>query len=107
MNLVTKWLLEKALVQTILEGGRILCLIGGLTILVSGILFFAWSRLALGLIATVVSGQLKHMLWSIAVIVVGLVAYQFEGGGFPWSLGSVLVILAGAAGLFAHFLKRV
>lgn len=104
MNRVTRWLMKKAIVQTTYEGAKILCVIGGLTILVSGLFFFVLSRLALGLVATLISGQLKHMLWSAIVVVVGLVAYQFDGGGFPWSLGPILVIAAGIAGIIAHLI---
>ncbi len=102
MNRLTKWLVKRAIVQTAYEAARVLCVIGGLTILVSGLFFFVLSRLALGLVATVISGQLKHTLWSAIVVAVGLVAYHFGGGSFPWSLGPILIIAAGVAGIIAH-----
>lgn len=104
MNRLTKWLVKKAMVQTTLEGARVLCIVGGLTILASGLLFFVLSRVALGLVAAVISGQLKHLTWSGIVMFVGIVAYYFDGGTFPWSLGSMLVIAAGLAGIIAHFI---
>ncbi len=102
MNRLTKWLMKRAIVQSAYEVARVLCIIGGLTVLASGLFFFVFSRLALGLVATVVSGQVKHMLWSVIIILIGVLAYYFDGGGFPWGFGPILLIAAGLAGILAH-----
>jgi hypothetical protein len=102
MNRINKWLMKSVLMQVTFESAKILCIIGGLVVLVSGMYFFALSRLALGLGATVISGQVKHLLWSSAMVVVGVIAYQFDGGGSLWSYGPILVIAAGVLAIIAH-----
>ncbi len=104
MNRLTKWLVKKAMVQTTLEGARILCIVGGLAILVSGFFFFVFSRMGLGLVATIASGQLKHIVWSTVMVVIGVLSYYFDGGVFPWSLGPILVLVAGVAGIISHLI---
>ena len=87
------------------EAARILCILGGLAVLVSGLFPFALSRIAIGLIATVVSGQVRHMLWSGIIIVLGAVAYYaFGGSGSLWIYGPIMVIAAGILGILTHIL---
>ena len=86
------------------EAAKILGIVGGLVSLISGLYFFAFTRIAIGLIATVISGQIKHLMWSAVMIVVGIVAYTFEGGGSYWSYGPILVIVAGIIGIIIHVL---
>ncbi len=68
----------------------------------SGIFYFAFSRLAFGLVATIISRQLRHLLWSVAMVSLGALAFQFEGGTFPWNIGPVLVIIGGIVAALIH-----
>ncbi|HET7405254.1 MAG TPA: hypothetical protein VFJ63_03970, partial [Candidatus Bathyarchaeia archaeon] len=80
-----------------------LCLLGGLVVLVSGVYFFALSRIALGLVATIISGQVRHLLWNGIIVFVGAVAYyMFPSSGGLWNYGAILVIAAGIIGAITH-----
>jgi hypothetical protein len=96
--------MKRAMMQMSFEVAKILGIIGGLVSLVSGLYFFALSRIAVGLVAFVISGQIKHLMWSGVMIVVGVIAYTFEGGGSLWSYGPILVIAAGVIGVITHML---
>ncbi len=72
--------------------------------LVSGVYFFAISRLALGIVAAVISGKMSQLLWSVVMVVVGVLAYEFDSGSSFWSYGPILVIVAGVIGIVAHVL---
>ena len=72
--------------------------------MISGVYYFAFSRIAVGLVATVISGQIKHLLWSLLMVVVGVIAYMFEPSGSLWLYGPVLVVLAGIIGVVTHVL---
>jgi len=96
--------MKRVMIQMSFEAAKILGIVGGLVSLISGLYFFAFSRIAIGLIATVISGQVKHLMWSAVMIVVGIVAYTFEGGGSYWSYGPILVIAAGIIGIITHVL---
>lgn len=102
MNRVSKWLMKKAIMQMSLEAAKVLGVIGGLILLISGLLVFALSLVAIGLVAIVVSRQVKHLMWSVVMIVVGVVGYMLYGGGSIWSYGPILVIAAGAIGAITH-----
>jgi hypothetical protein len=102
LNRVSKWFMKNLLMQTALESAKIIGIIGGLVVLVSGIYFFAISRLALGIIAAVVSGKVRQMLWSVIMVAVGVIAYQFDSGSSLWSYGPILVIAAGVVGVIIH-----
>jgi len=73
-------------------------------VLVSGVYFFAISRLALGIVAAVISGKMSQLLWSVVMVVVGVLAYEFDSGSSFWSYGPILVIVAGVIGIVAHVL---
>ncbi len=100
---------------------RIFAILGGLLTVVSGIqevlsliqrksipnldivtnaFFFGVAVIALGLVGVVASKQVRSLGWNIALIIVGLLAYQFDGG-FPWLFGPILVVLAGIVGIIA------
>ena len=72
-------LLKGVMTQAGLEGAKIVGIIGGLVVIVSGIYFFVVSRLTLGLVAAVISGKLRQMIWSVAMVAVGVVAYMLDG----------------------------
>ncbi len=99
MNRFSKMLLKSAMSQAAFEGAKIVGIIGGLVVLVSGVYFFAISRLALGLVAAVISGKVRQMIWSVAMVAVGLVAYALYGSTSLWSYGPILVIISGAVGI--------
>jgi len=86
-----------------LEAAKVIGIVGGLVVLVSGVYFFAISRLALGIVA-VISGKMRQLLWSVVMVVVGVLAYEFDSGSSFWSYGPILVIVAGVIGIVAHVL---
>jgi len=87
-----------------LEAAKAIGIVGGLVVLVSGVYFFAISRLALGIVAAVISGKMRQLLWSVVMVVVGVLAYEFDSGSSFWSYGPILVIVAGVIGIVAHVL---
>ena len=90
--------------QSALEAAKAIGIVGGLVVLVSGVYFFAISRLALGIVAVVISGKMRQLLWSVVMVVVGVLAYEFDSGSSFWSYGPILVIVAGVIGIVAHVL---
>ncbi len=90
--------------QSALEAAKVIGIVGGLVVLVSGVYFFAISRLALGIVAAVISGKMRQLLWSVVMVVVGVLAYEFDSGSSFWSYGPILVIVAGVIGIVAHLL---
>ena len=102
MNRISKWLMRSLLTQTAFEAAKIIGIIGGLVVLVSGVYFFALSRLALGIVAAVISGKLRQLLWSVVMVVVGVVAYYFDSGSSFWAYGPALVIIAGIVSIILH-----
>ncbi len=97
-------MMKRAMMQLGFELAKILCIVGGLVVLVSGLYSFALSRIAVGLVAAVISGQVKYLLWSAVLVVVGFVAYYLSGGGSIWSWGAILVIAGGIIGAIFHVL---
>ena len=104
MNRISKWFVRGLLMQTSLEAAKIIGIVGGLVVLVSGIYFFAISRLALGIVAAVISRRMTQLLWSVLMVIVGVLAYEFDSGSSLWSYGPILVIVAGVIGIIAHVL---
>ncbi len=104
MNRVSKWFVRGLLMQTSLEAAKIIGIVGGLVVLVSGIYFFAISRLALGIVAAVISRRMTQLLWSVIMVIVGVLTYEFDSGSSLWSYGPILVIVAGVIGIIAHVL---
>ena len=104
MNRVSKWFVRGLLMQSALEVAKVIGIVGGLVVLVSGVYFFAISRLALGIVAAVISGKMRQLLWSVVMVVVGVLAYEFDSGSSFWSYGPILVIVAGVIGIVAHVL---
>ncbi len=90
--------------QMSFEAAKVLGVVGGLVLLISGLYFFALPLVASGLIALFVSRQVKHLMWSVGLIIVGVVAYTLEGGGSLWSYGPVLLIVAGVVAIITHIL---
>ncbi len=105
--------------QSALDLARILAVLGGLVTIVAGIqgvlsllgrrnapsielvtssAIYAIVVIALGLVGIMGSRQVKSVGWDVVLIIVGLVAYQFDGG-FPWLFGPVLIVLAGIVGV--------
>ncbi len=104
MNRVSKWFVRGLLMQTSLEAAKIIGIVGGLVVLVSGVYFFAISRLALGIVAAVLSRRVSQLLWSLIMVIVGVLAYEFDSGSSLWSYGPILVVVAGVIGIIAHVL---
>ena len=99
MNRVSKLFVRGLLMQTALEAAKIIGIVGGLVVLVSGVYFFAISRLALGIVAAVISRRMTQLLWSVVMVIVGVVAYEFDSSSSFWSYGPILVIIAGVIGI--------
>ncbi len=99
MNRVSKLFVRGLLMQTALEAAKIIGIVGGLVVLVSGVYFFAISRLALGIVAAVISRKVTQLLWSVVMVIVGVVAYEFDSSSSFWSYGPILVIIAGVIGI--------
>ncbi len=57
--------------------------------------------IALGIVAVAGSRHVRSLVWGLVLIVVGVVAYPF-GGGFPWGLGPIIVVIAGIVGIIAN-----
>ena len=104
MNRVSKWFVRGLLVQSALEAAKVIGIVGGLVVLVSGVYFFAISRLALGIVAAVISRKVTQLLWSVIMVIIGVLAYEFDSGSSLWSYGPILVIVAGVIGIIAHVL---
>ncbi len=102
MNRVSKLFVRGLLMQTALEAAKIIGIVGGLVVLVSGVYFFAISRLALGIVAAVISRKVTQLLWSVVMVIVGVVAYEFDSSSSFWSYGPILVIIAGVIGIIAR-----
>ncbi len=94
--------------------GYILALIGGIVMVVFGVLallqetfraaFFGWGffngglvTLIAGVVAVVGAGRVGNLVWSIVLIIVGLI-----GGG----LGGLLVLIGAILGLASSLAKR-
>ena len=96
-------------------------MIGGLFILVEGVLVlsgpidrgfsslesiassivFGLLGVGLGLLAIFGSREVRNPLYDVALIVVGVISYEYVGG-FLLQLGPVLVVLAGLMGIVAR-----
>ena len=108
--------------QSLFGLARILAVLGGIVTVVSGARdvlslverrnfpnieaatsAFVYSAIVigLGLVGLVGSRQVKSVIWNIVLIVIGFLAYEFDGG-FPWLLGPALIVLAGVVGLVAR-----
>jgi hypothetical protein len=96
--------MKRAMVQMSFEAAKVIGVIGGLVLLISGLLSFALPIVAVGLVAIAISRQVKHLMWSAVIIVVGVVAYTLEGGGSLWSYGPILVVVAGVIAIITHVL---
>ncbi len=100
---------------------KVLAILGGLLIIVAGALEltslvtrrnipsiesvasslgYGVLDIVLGIVAVAGSRYVRSILWSIVLIVVGVVAYPF-GGGFPWGFGPLIVVIAGIVGIIA------
>ncbi len=100
--------------MTISRLGYILALIGGIVMVVFGVLallqetfraaFFGWGffngglvTLIAGVVAVIGASRVGSLLWSIILIIVGLI-----GGG----LGGLLVLIGAILGLVSNLAKR-
>jgi hypothetical protein len=92
------------MVQMSFEVAKVIGVIGGLVLLISGLLSFALPIVAVGLVAIAISRQVKHLMWSAVIIVVGVIAYTLEGGGSLWSYGPILIVAAGVIAIITHVL---
>jgi hypothetical protein len=111
--LVSKDIVQLAAVLAVLGG--VLTLVGGvlemtgllsdrrvppLSVLANTIVF-GTVLIVLGVVGLAGAMRMKTVVWSIVVVVVGFVAFQF-GGGFSWwwgSWGPVLLIAGGIIGI--------
>lgn len=110
--------------QSAFDLARILAVLGGLVTVVAGAqdilsligligrrnipsieavttsVIYAVIVIVLGLVGVMGARQVRSLVWDIILIVVGLLAYRFDGG-FPWFFGPILVVLAGIVGIVA------
>ena len=107
--------------QPAFDVARILAVLGGLVTIVAGAqyvlsllgrrntpsievvtssMIYAVLVIALGLVGIMGSRHVTSVGWDILLIIVGLLAYQFDNG-FPWLFGPILVVVAGIVGLLA------
>ena len=98
MNPISKWFWKRAVRHEILSLAGIASLVAGLLLIVSGILY---GPLALGLILgvgiIVLSGRLKHRLFSVIFLAAGLLTFSSFVGFGEW--GIILLVAAAALGL--------
>jgi hypothetical protein len=59
--------------------------------------------IVLGIVGLAGATRMKAVVWSVVVIVVGFVAFEF-GGGFPWWWGSILLIVGGILGMIGDLI---
>ncbi len=104
MSFVSKWFWKRAVRHEMLSLARTASLIAGLLLIVSGLL--GASPLVLGLVlgigVIVLSGRLKHRLWSAGFLVAGLVTYS-SFGGLVGEGGVILLIAAAGLALASTF----
>lgn len=107
--------------QPAFDLARILAVLGGLVTVVAGaqdilslvdrrnlpsleavttLIVYAVLVMMLGLVGIMGARSVTSLGWDIVLIIVGLLAYQFDGG-FPWFFGPILVVLAGIVGIVA------
>jgi hypothetical protein len=105
MTLIPKLFWRRGIRHEMRSVARVTSLIAGFLLIISGLL--GTTSLALGLILGVgvilLSGRLKHKIWSAAFLVVGLVAYSTVGG-IVGEGGAVLLIIAAILGLLSSFI---
>jgi hypothetical protein len=94
--------MKRAMLQMSFEAAKVIGVIGGLVLLISGLLSFDLPIVAVGLVAIAISRQVKHLMWSAVMIVVGVIAYMLEGGGSLWSYGPILIVVAGVIAIITH-----
>jgi hypothetical protein len=104
MNFISKWFWKRAVRHEILSFAKMAALISGLLLVISGLLGYAslFPGLALGIGIIVLSGRLKHRLWSAVFLVAGLLAFS-SFGGLVGEGGDVLLIIAAGLGLASTF----
>lgn len=105
MNFISKWFWKRAIRHEMLSASKTIALVAGLLLIVSGLL--DPTSLVLGVVLgagiILLSGRLKHRVWSAGFLIVGLVALSIVEG-FLAQGGAALVILAGALGLASTFI---
>ncbi len=103
-NVISKWFWKRAIRHEMLSLARLASLVAGLLLVVSGLL--GVGPLALGLVLgigiIVLSGRLKHRLWSAVFLVAGLLVFS-SFSGLVGEGGVVLLMLAAALGLASTF----
>lgn len=104
MNFISKWFWKRAVRHEMLSLAKTVSLVAGLLLILSGLI--GAGSLVLGLVLgvgiIVLSGRLKHRLWSAAFLVAGLLALS-RFGGLLGQGGVVLLIAAAALGLASTF----
>ncbi len=104
MNFISKWFWKRAMRHELLSLARIAALIAGLLLVISGILgtgpLILGAVLGIGIV--LLSGRLKHRLWSAVFLAAGLLAYT-SFGGLVGEGGAALLIVAAGLGLVSTF----
>ena len=102
MNPISKWFWKRAVKHEILSIAKMASLVAGLLLIVSGLLygpFFLGLVLGIGII--ILSGRLKHRLFSAIFLAAGILTFSsFAGFG---ELGIILLVTAAALGLASTF----
>ncbi len=104
MNFISKWFWKRAARHEMLSLAKMASLISGLLLILSGLL--GAGPLVLGLVLgvgiIVLSGRLKHRLWSAVFLVAGLLVFS-SFRGLVGEGGVVLLVAAAGLGLASTF----
>ncbi len=103
-NFISKWFWKRAIRHEMLSLAKLTSLVAGLLLVISGLLGVGplVLGLALGVGIIVLSGRLKHRLWSAVFLVAGLLVFS-NFNGLVGEVGIVLLMLAAALGLASTF----
>jgi hypothetical protein len=104
MNFVSKWFWKRAVRHEVLSLTRTISLVAGLLLILSGLIgagsFMLGIILGIGII--LLSGRLKHRLWSAVFLAAGVLAFT-SFRGIVGEGGVVLLIVAAGLGLASTF----
>ena len=104
MNFISKWFWKRAVRHEMLSLAKTASLVAGLLLIVSALIgeVSLAAGLVLGVGIIVLSGRLKHRLWSAVFLVAGLLVFS-SFRGLVGQGGAVLMIAAAALGLASTF----
>jgi hypothetical protein len=103
MNIINKMFWKRAVRHEMLSIAKIASLVAGLLLIISGLLY---GPLVLGLLLgigiIILSGRLKHRIFSAVFLAAGILTFSSFVGFGEW--GIILLVVASALGLASTFL---